>query len=205
MLKRTTGRVLLALLVITGLAGTLKNSSLSQKERKQAVSLIRNSRNEVLKSVHGLSPAQTSFKPSKGLSIGELIVNMTLLEKKCSDDIKAAMNQPANAENRLKITLTDDQLLNGLNAPPVLSKTPMSADTRALLKNPDEALKRFISIRDHDIRYIRTSTEDLRNHVVPASVGWIDCYQYYLFLADQTGYFVEKINEVKASRGFPKK
>jgi hypothetical protein len=52
MLKRTKGRLLLVLLVCTGLAGTLNNSSLSQKERKQAISLIKSSRNEVLASVN---------------------------------------------------------------------------------------------------------------------------------------------------------
>ncbi|MDP4262186.1 MAG: hypothetical protein Q8941_06610 [Bacteroidota bacterium] len=204
MLKRTTGRLLLGLLVITGLAGTLKNSSLSQKERKQAIGLIRSSKNEVLRSVHGLSRAQINYKASsKDLSIAELIINMASLEKKCSDDIKAIMSQPSDAENRLKITLTDDQLL--VSNTSALWKTPIPANTKISLKDPAEALKKFITLRDHHIKYIRTSTEDLRNHVVSTPAGWIDCYQYFLLLADQSNYFIEKINRVKSLPGFPKK
>ena len=41
MLKRTMGRSLLTLLVITGLAGTINDSSLSQKERKFGVNMFK--------------------------------------------------------------------------------------------------------------------------------------------------------------------
>jgi len=41
MLKRTKGLLLIALLVITGLAGTLKDSTISQKERKSAINLAK--------------------------------------------------------------------------------------------------------------------------------------------------------------------
>lgn len=34
MLQRTNGRLLITLLVVTGLAGTLNNNSVSQQERK---------------------------------------------------------------------------------------------------------------------------------------------------------------------------
>ena len=53
MLKRTKGLFLLTLLVITGLAGTLKDTSLSKKERKAALSLMKDTKADVLKSVKG--------------------------------------------------------------------------------------------------------------------------------------------------------
>jgi hypothetical protein len=59
-------------------------------------------------------------------------------------------------------------------------------------------------MRDHHIKYIRTSTEDLRNHVVKTAAGWIDCYQYYLLIADRSSYFADLINKIKASPRFPK-
>jgi hypothetical protein len=204
MLKRTNGRILLALLVITGLAGTLKKSSLSQKERKQAVSLIRSSKNEVLKSLHDLSMAQINYKASsKDFSIAEIIMNMASLEKKCNDEIRAIMSQPANAENRLKIALTDEQLLASNTS--TLWKAHVPANSKTFLKDPAEAIRKFISLRDHSVKYIRTSTEDLRNHVVSTPAGWIDCYQYFLLLADQSNYFIEQINHVRSLPHFPKK
>jgi hypothetical protein len=204
MIKRTTGRLLLTLLVITGLAGTLDNGSLSQKERKQAINLIKSSRKEVLNSVDGLSPRQLKYKPSLNeLSIGELIMAMVLKEKNCSDQIKAFMDQPANSENRLKIAHTDEQLLSNDNYS--LCKMEDPANKIVLWKDPGEALKKFIALQNDHIKYIRTSTEDLRNHVIKTSAGWIDCYQYYLLIADQNSYFAKKINRIKSSPHFPKK
>lgn len=204
MIKRTTGRLLLALLVTTGLAGTLNNSSLSQKERKQAINLIKSSRSEVLNAVSNLSARQINYKASsKDMSIGELITEMVSLEQSCSGEIKTIMDHPANSEHRLKITLTDDQLLANNNYS--LCKTDSKAKNKISSKDPDEALKKFIVLRNNYIKYIRTSTEDLRNHVVSTPAGWIDCYQYYLLLADQSSYFAEKINKIRSMSSFPKK
>lgn len=204
MIKRTTGRLLLGLLVTTGLAGTLNNSSLSQKERKQAITLIKSSRSEVLNAVNGLSARQINYKTSsKDQSIGELIMDMVSMEQTCSAEIKTIMDQPAKSEQRLKIALTDDQLLANNNY--ALCKTGSVAETKISLKDPAEALKKFIVLRNNFIKYIRTSTEDLRNHVAPTPAGWIDCYQYYLLLADRSSYFAEKINTIRSLPSFPKK
>jgi hypothetical protein len=204
MLKRTKGRLLLTLLVTTGLAGTLGSSAISQKERKQAITLIKSSRSEVMNSVSGLSDRQLNYKPSKGEpSIGELVMEMVTLEKACTDHIKIVMDQPANAENRLKIAHTDDQLL--ANNSLALTKPNLPAGVEFPWKNPAEAIKKFNGMRNQHIKYIRTSTEDLRNHVIETSAGWIDCYQYYLLIADQSSYFAERINKIKKSEGFPKK
>jgi hypothetical protein len=204
MLKRTTGRLLLTLLVITGLAGTLNNSSLSPKERKQAIILLKNSRKLVLNSVEGLSAKQLKYKPSsKDFSIGELITIMALKEKNGSDQIRMTMGQPANSESRLKIALTDDQLLATDNYS--FCKVDVSGAAAAEWKDPTEAIRKFSALQNEHIRYIRTSTEDLRNHVIQTPAGWIDCYQYYLLLADQNNYLAEKINAIKKLPRFPKK
>lgn len=204
MIKRTTGRLLLALLVTTGLAGTLSNSSLSQKERKQAISLIKSSRNEVLNAVNGLSPGQINYKASsKEPSIGELIMNMVSLEEICSGEIKTIMYKTANSEHRLKIAVTDDQLLANNNYES--GKMNLEAINKNSGYSTAIAMKKFITLRNNHIKYIRTSTEDLRNHVVSTPAGWIDCYQYYLLLADRSSYFAEKINKIKSLPSFPKK
>ena len=62
MLKRTKGRLLLTLLVITGLAGTLSNTALTEKERKFVVHNLKDTKSEVQKSIKGLSDAQLNFK-----------------------------------------------------------------------------------------------------------------------------------------------
>jgi len=58
MLKRKTGRYLLTLLVITGLAGTIESNVISKKERKYALALVKSFREDALKNMRGLSEAQ---------------------------------------------------------------------------------------------------------------------------------------------------
>lgn len=206
MLKRTKGRILLTLLVITGLAGTLNNSSISQKERTQATNLLKNSRNEVLQSINGLSVKQLNYKhPSYSLSISQLIFKMSQIEEKCGEEISKIMRRPDNAENRLKITVTDDQLTENNTYSLWKMNINIMEDGIARGKDPAEAIKKFMTLRNDHIKYIRTSTEDLRNHVVSVPDGWIDCYQYFLLLADQSNYFAQEINKIKSLPHFPKK
>jgi hypothetical protein len=110
------------------------------------------------------------------------------------------MEQPSDPEERLKIALTDEQLLANNNYS--LCKTMLPAESRGYIKDPAEALKKFIALRNNHIKYIRTSTEDMRNHVVATPAGWIDCY---LLLADRSRYFAEMIDKIKSSPHFPKK
>jgi hypothetical protein len=204
MIKRTTGRLLLTLLVTTGLAGTLNNSSLSPKERKQAISLIKNSRKDVLNNIAGLSPRQMNYKVSaKEPSINELIMTLAWKHKEFSEEVKKLMMAPSNSDNRLKIAITDEQLL--ANNDYSLCRPEVLADKKSAWKDASEATRKFASLQAEHIKYIRNSTEDLRNHVVNTSAGWIDCYQYFLMMADQSNYIAAKIREIRSSPRFPKK
>lgn len=90
MLKRTISRLLLSLIVITGLAGTLKDNSISSKERKFAVGLMKESKEAVIKSTHGLSPAQLNFKASaKNGQSGNVFIILQEQKNYCGICLKA--------------------------------------------------------------------------------------------------------------------
>src|SRR6185436_2916760 len=109
---------------------------------------------------------QLKYKPSPNeSSIGELIMTMVLKEKNCSEQIKAIMDQPANSETRLKIALTDEQLLLNDNYSVCKMEVAETNNSRTW-KDPAEAIKKFAALQNDHIKYIRTSTEDLRNHVI---------------------------------------
>ncbi|MBC7949129.1 MAG: hypothetical protein H7Y42_14690, partial [Chitinophagaceae bacterium] len=186
MLKRTKGRILLTLLVITGLAGTLNNSSISQKERKQAIVLLKTSKTEFLNSIAGLSDRQFQYRPSAtSPSIADLLAEMVAEEKWRTSEIRKIMDRPSDGEDRGKIAVSDEQLLaNSREFDMPIAHQPFTkpnATTR-----PNDAIKQFLGLRAQQIKYIRNSTEDLRNHVVNTPSGWIDCYQFYLLLADRS-------------------
>ena len=62
MIKRTTGRLLLLLLVATGFAGTIKDNAISKAERKYAAGLMKETYKDAISSAKGLSEAQLNFK-----------------------------------------------------------------------------------------------------------------------------------------------
>ena len=102
MLKRTKGRLLITLLVITGLAGTLNDTALSKQERKVAVNHLKDTKADLLKSVKGLSDAQLNFKstPDKW-SVKECVYHITLTENALWQMFEATMKEK-NAKKAAK-------------------------------------------------------------------------------------------------------
>jgi hypothetical protein len=97
MLKRRMGRSLLTLLVVTGLAGTINNTSISKQERKAAISLMKDARADALKGIKGLSEAQLNFKASADKwSVKECIYHIAISEKNLWELMEATMKAPAN-------------------------------------------------------------------------------------------------------------
>src|SRR5690606_3070146 len=64
MLKRTYGRLLLTLLVATGLAGKVNDTSLSKSERKFLVTQYKETRAALFSKTKDLSTAQLKFRPA---------------------------------------------------------------------------------------------------------------------------------------------
>ncbi len=205
MLKRTQGRLLLTLLVITGLAGTLNNTSLSLKERKYAINLMKDTRTEVQKCVQGLLNAQLNFKPSSDhWSIKQYVYHIALSEKNSWDILTTVMKAPPNPEKRSLIKLTDQQLIEMMEDPSSDFISSESIDMKnAPFKSVNEALESFKLQRADHIKYMKLSTEDLRNHVVQMPFGWIDCYQLCLMVASHTNRHTQQINEIKTNPKFP--
>ena len=206
MLKRTKGRLLLTLLVITGLAGTLKDTSLSHKERKSAMSLMKDTKVAALKSVKGLSKAQLNFKAAPDRwSIKECMYHIAISEKNLWDMLEASMMGPANPEKRSEIKMTDEQIIKMMEDRSFKVKTAEPFEPKNTpYKTLDDAVNAFKSRRADHIKYIKTTTEDLRNHVVQMPFGSLDCYQLCLMMASHSNRHTQQIEEVKADPNFPK-
>ena len=206
MIRRTKGRLLILLLVMTGMAGTLNTSSISKKERKFSVNLMKDSKSEVLQAVKGLSDEQLNYKPSaEQWSIKEIIYHVTVTEKNLWEMLEGVMKSPANAEKRSEIKMSDQELIDRISSREKKVKTSETLEPKnSPYASMREALEIFkISRLDH-IRYMRETTEDLRNHVIQMPFGWIDAYQLTLLTAAHSIRHKKQIDELKAHPGFPK-
>ena len=207
MLKRTKGRILLTMLVITGLAGTVNNTTLSSQERKFAINQLKDTRTELLTSVKDLSERQLNFKPSAGKwSIKDCIYDIAFTEKGLWDKLETAMKEPATPEKRLELKISDEDLLKAtvnLTAKDMAKQPPHPGKVER--QSIPEVLSAFKSSRTQYLKYVKTTTGDLRNHFIQLAIGWVDCYQSIIFMSGYTNRSIQHINGIVADPGFPKK
>ena len=199
------GYLLLALLVITGLAGTVTSTSITSKERKFAATHLKDTKVDVLKCVKDLSEAQLDYKTdSRNWSIRECVYHIAMSENSLWQLLQNSMKQPANPEKRSDIKLTDDQIISMTEDGSMKFMITQNLDPKNTpYKNIDQALESFKSIRMEHIKYMKTTTEDLRNHIAQLSVGWVDCYQICLFMSARSNRLMQQIEELKAAPNFP--
>lgn len=204
MLQRTKGRLLLAALVITGMAGTPKNTTLSQEERKFCLTNLRKSKNEFVHSLKELSPVQLSYRPVKDdPNIQECIFLIASAERALDEQLKQAMDQPSRPAERGAIKLTDEQLIRMAADPDYPLLTGLSKNTSGWSSSKD-AVESFLATRSRHVKYVRNTTEDLRNHVVQLEFGYIDCYQLLLLITHYSNRYLHRINDIIGNEAFPR-
>lgn len=207
MIKRTMGRSLLTLLVITGLAGTINDSSVSKKERKFGIGMLKDTRDAAISATKGLSEKQLNYKPtSEKWSVKECLMHIAGAEKLLWSMFEGAMKLPANPEKRSEIKLSDEEVVKRVEDRTKKAQAPEPIQPKNTgFSTLEAAVDDFKKNRNEHIKYLKNSTEDLRNHVVQMPFGYIDGYQFLLFMAAHSNRHTQQINEVKANSGFPAK
>jgi hypothetical protein len=205
MLKRTKGRILLTTLVITGLAGTVKNTALTSQERKFAVNHFRESRIDLQKSISGLTAAQLDFRSSSNQwSIKEHLDHIAYAEKTLWTKLETVLKKPATPENRYLVRLSDAEVLNAVSGSNNIiqyaaSIYPAGTNWRGYWN----AAGFFKSSRAKHLKFIKTTTSDLRNRLIYTPMGWIDCYQFLLFMSAYSEGHIGQIRQILADPAFP--
>jgi hypothetical protein len=206
MLKRRKGYTLLLLLVLTGLAGRLSTTTITNKERRLIIDKLKESKMAVLKSVTGLSEKQLNFKISADKwSIKECLLHITLDENSLWNRADAALKKPADRQKKKETKLNDQEVLSilttGEQKKQVLENFKLE---KPQWKTSKEALAAFKDKRNELIKFAKTSTDDMRNHVLQMPIGQIDTYQMILYISAHTKYHIAQIEEIKADPAFPK-
>lgn len=205
MFKRTKSYLLLTLLVLTGFGGRIHSDSLSGKERRFLLSELKETKKEFLQSIKGLSEEQLNFKPSDSAwSIKDCAYHIALSENSLWKMAEAALKQEPDAEKRKDIKFTDDQVMKSIRDRSSKYKTFKSLEPQAAkFKNLDEAVSDFKDRRSDLMKFIKTTTDDLRNHVMQTPMGALDEYQFLLFLSAHTSRHTLQIGEIKSHPEFP--
>jgi uncharacterized damage-inducible protein DinB len=181
-------------------------SLLTTQERDFAVKFLTQTALGVSDAVKGLNEAQLTFKPAADKwSIEECVKHIAAAETNLWTMVEESLNQPANPEKRAGIKFTDEQLINAVEDRSHKSSTFAALEpANSPYKTLDEALKAFKTNRGKLIDFVKSTQDDLRNHVSVTPIGTYDAYQFILLISAHSNRHTQQIHEVKANNAYPK-
>jgi len=183
--------------------------TLTKEERDKAVAELEGSKKMFLDATKGLSPAQWSFKAGPDRwSIAECADHIALAEAfifgRVTDGV---LKTPLTPEKRSVTAGKDEKLVIMLQDRSFKAKAPEPLDPTKTVLTPEESVKKFLESRAKTEEFIKTTQENLRDHMfdhpVPA-IGTLDGYQWVLLISGHTRRHTLQILEVKADPNFPK-
>jgi len=199
-------RVLFFVPVLLLWAYSVKESGISKKEKKAAISYLEETRDDLQATINGLSEDQFNFKPAADRwSIKECLQHIAASEVAIWQMCEGALKAPANPEKRSEIKVTDDQLMKMVSDRSTKRQTidPLKPENSTYTTALD-AVNGFKASREKLIKYVKNSKDDMRNHVALTPLGSIDAYQIVLFIGAHSNRHTQQIAEVLADPNFPK-
>ncbi len=192
MLKRTTVKFLLAVLVITGLAGTVDDASLTAAEKKAMVKSLKESRDRLIAEYKKFSEKQAHFV-AEGIGSADIYLQaQQRWEESAWKKLKSAMRQPVR---------NGDGSACGPYMPEVTGWTvypPISS-----LHEGNHGLNNFKTLRQSGIRYVRNSTENFKTHYVATEAGCVTGYQYLIGIIERTNESIAYLENIRRHPQFP--
>jgi hypothetical protein len=199
--------IFLAIALMLAADGT---QTLTQEERDHAVAELEGSKKAFLDATKGLSTGQWSFKAApERWSVAECSEHIALAEGFIFGLVtERIIKAPANPEKRDAAKGKDELIVKMLQDRSHKATAPEPIDpVKHGVMTLEESVKLFQDSRAHTIEYMKTTQEDLRDHLfdhpVPA-IGTLDGYQWILLISGHTRRHTLQILEVKADPNFPK-
>jgi hypothetical protein len=180
--------------------------NLSKKERHSAVKFLKDTENDVLSKIKGLSEAQLKFKPAPDRwSVEECLKHIAVTEQALWQMVSGTLQKPANPDKRSEIKMTDEQVISMIEdrTKKVQARDQFKPENTPF-KSMEDALASFKENRGKLITYVKSTQDDLRDHVATMPFGMLDCYQMTLFIGAHSNRHAQQMAEVMADPGFPK-
>lgn len=184
----------------------MKQTTITQKERDYAIKLLEHTEHGVFNAVKGLNEAQLNFKPADDKwSVADCVKHIAAAETTLWAMAAEPLNQPINPEKRADLKFTDEQLVKAVEDRTQKTKTFAALEpANSPYKTVTEALAAFKQNRQKLITFVKSTKQDLRNHVLVLQVGTFDAYQFILLIAAHSNRHTQQIDEVKDNINFPK-
>lgn len=180
--------------------------TLTKEERNFASKFLKQAQKNVLDKYKGLSEAQLTYKPATDRwSVEECLKHIASTEQALWQMTEGNIKQAANPEKRSEIKMTDEQVIKMIESREKKVQTQdQFKPENTPYKTAADAIESFKTNREKLIAYVKSTDEDLRNHVVAMPFGQLDTYQMILFIGAHSNRHTQQIAEVMADPGFPK-
>ena len=180
--------------------------SLTDAERKHAGNLLQETQENLLKKLNGLTPEQLSFKAdATSWSISECLEHIAISENNFIGLLQTALKEPADPSKRNEVKMNDEAIVSMMTDRSIKRKAPETFRPSGKFGTYEATLQEFKTKRENNINYIKTTSDDLRNHYNDFPFGKIDAYQTILFMAAHSKRHTEQIEEIMKNVNFPKK
>jgi hypothetical protein len=188
-------------------SSTAESATLTKEERDRAIQYLKQTQQDFLSAIEGVSEAQWKFKPSpERWSIAETAEHIALAEQTIWGLVTGKiMKSPRAPEKRAEVQGKEETIMKVIpdrskkaQAPERLQPTGRWATRAALVKD-------FEAIRGQEIAYLMETKEDLRSHFEEHPfLKTMDAYQWLIFNGAHSKRHTAQILEVKADPNFPK-
>jgi hypothetical protein len=196
----------LAALVLAGVASQpgprqAKTAPISPLERQHLVAHLEMTAAWLSDELNGLTPAQANFRRQPGVwTIAEVLDHLVVVAPIYWQDLQAALKQPRGGR---RSAMSDaDVLWYGIDR---TNREQAIAGEKPVGQVRDLKAGLETYRKDHDrlLQYIKTTDDDLRDHIVQRQTS--DAYQWALLISTHEQRHILQIREIKADPGFPKK
>ena len=180
-------------------------AGLTEAERDYASKYLQETRDDLLKKVKGLTDEQLNFKATPdSWSIAECVEHIAISEGNLFAFAEQGLQQPPDSSLRKDVKMNDDGIIKMITDRTHKVKTQEAFEPTNKFGSFEATLKEFKAKRDDHIKFIKTTSQDLRNHYNDFPFGKIDTYQTILFIAAHSRRHTEQVIEVMNNPAFPK-
>ncbi|WP_421765394.1 DinB family protein [Ekhidna sp.] len=194
--------ILMGVLILFAQCSTTSGTELTKEERDFAINELVSSRDSLLNTINGLSEEQLNFKSNESSwSIAQCMEHITLFENVMFDVLEESLKLPADPERRKDLRFTDSELMAHVSDRTSSTKTTEEFEPTGKYGNHSLTVIEFKDKREKHIEYIRTTTDDLRNHFV--NFGSADAYQLLLYMSSHSERHLQQIKQILNNKDFP--
>jgi hypothetical protein len=177
---------------------------LSEEEKAFAIKELTASKDQMMRTVDGLSEEQLNFKSSAdSWSVAECVEHLAISEVAFHEMLQGALKLPADASKRAEVQMKDEQLLGIIRDRSNKVKTSEAFEPSGKFGSYEETMESLLAKRAEHIDYIGKTEDDLRNHYGKLPFGTIDGYQIILFMSGHMDRHVAQMDEIINHEDFP--